>query len=243
MDDKKKIAILAALFIVITGVGAFQFVRSGSPEQPAVAAQGSKPADESKSVEVAKTETPASSKLQSEGESKSEESAHSEAQETGVDPALIVAARLDARDPFDGRKWDLSQQRPEETVKPQPQQRSTTPRTRRPNAGLMGSGFEPMPIGSGNPNLPTVNAGPDGKIIDLQEFQWAVSGTVEGGRPCAVFTDATGKQKLVSVGGSIDPDSQLLSISKGKVTISHRGKTKTLSVGGMNPSATKPEGN
>lgn len=242
MDEKKKIAILATLFIVLIGVGAFSFVKSGSTEQPAVATKETKSTDPG--TAEAPKETESGTAIQGEGEAKSEEAGKTaEAEETGIDPALIVAAKLDARDPFDGRRWDLSLQKPEPT-QPQPQQQRQAPvRTPRPGSGLAGGGFAPLPIGQGNPNLPTVTAGPDGKIVDLQEFQWSVSGTVEGGRPCAVFTDSAGKQKLVAVGGSIDNDSQLLSISKGKVVISHRGKTKTFSVGGMNPSATKPEGN
>jgi hypothetical protein len=242
MDDKKKIAILATLFIVMIGVGAFSFVKSGNTEQP-VAAKETASADKTASAESAAPEGAEGQASKSEGEGKSEEVAKGEAEEAGIDPALIVAAKLDARDPFDGRKWDMSLQKPEPAVQPQPQQRQAPMRTPRQGSGLAGNGFAPLPIGQGNPNLPTVNPGADGKIIDLQDFQWSVSGTVEGGRPCAVFTDAAGKQKLVAVGGSIDNDSHLVSISKGKVTVSHRGKTKTFAVGGMTPSATKPEGN
>lgn len=237
MDDKKKIAALAALFIVMIGVGAFQFIKSGSPEAPAPKAAA---ATEQKSADV-KTEKVASET----GPSGQQADEHADKADTAeetkpeVDPALVAAARLGKRDPFDGRQWDKSLVRPDNTPAPAP----IAPPIQRPRRSISGQlPFDPTKVGvlpeGGGPAIT-----PGGKLPNLDEFPYTVSGTILGDRPCVVVTDAEGKQKVVPVGGSIDGDSQVLSISKGKVTVRHRGKTKTFSVGGMNPSETKQEGN
>lgn len=91
-----------------------------------------------------------------------------------------------------------------------------------------------MPEGGGAPVA-------GNKLPSIDDFPYTVAGTMLGDRPCVVFTDASGKQKLVGAGGAIDGDSRVVSISKGLVTVNHRGKTKTFRVGGMNPSNDKNE--
>ncbi len=106
-----------------------------------------------------------------------------------------------------------------------------------------------MPIGGILPEA-TPNGGgvplPNGagqKMPSIDDFPYTVSGTVMGERPCVVITEnGSGQQKLVPVGGSIDGDSQVVSISKGTVTVRHRGKTKSFPVGGINPSEKKDRG-
>jgi len=241
MDDKKKIAALAALFIVMIGVGAFQFIKSGSPEAPAPKA-ATEPQTASAKTEKVASETDPSGKQADEHAEKTENADKADKAEetkTEVDPALVAAARLGKRDPFDGRQWDKSLVRPDNTPAPP----TIAPPIQRPKRSISGQlPFDPTKVGvlpeGGGPAIT-----PGGKLPNLDEFPYTVSGTILGDRPCVVVTDTEGKQKVVPVGGSIDGDSQVLSISKGKVTVRHRGKTKTFSVGGMNPSETKQEGN
>lgn len=229
MDDKKKIAILGSLFLVMIAVGAFQFAKGGGSDVPAEAvAKSTEASTDADSATAAKSEG-------SEAES-TEEGVTSEA----VDPALIAAARLNPRDPFDGAAWDANRAPAQPNPVAPPQPRVTPPM--RPNT-MGGSGFKPIPIGEGA--LPTPEGSstpiPGGKLPSIEDFPYTVAGTMVGDRPCVLLTDATGKQKLVGVGSSIDGDSQVMSISNGVVTVKHRGKTKTFRVSGMSPSNNKYE--
>lgn len=263
MNDKKKIAILAAMFVVMIGVGAFQFVKAGSSEAAPVAEADKKAETEVKAegeATVAKAEGQGDvTNAEGSGTAKSTEGAKkaldltkgTDAKAPGepgqpgtgiaadVDPALVAAAKLNMRDPFDGRRWDKSLLPPPKApVQQAPQPRSFP----RPGRGLTGN-FPVIPNSTGvvpqagGPGLP------DAGMPNIDEFPYTVTGTVQGNHPCVLFTDKAGKQKLVPVGGSIDGDSQVISISNGKVTVVHNKKTKTFPVGGVTPSNSKQEGN
>jgi type II secretory pathway component PulC len=60
------------------------------------------------------------------------------------------------------------------------------------------------------------------------EFAYQVKGVIVGKKPMAVFEDDNGNQRLVPLGGSLDGDSKVVAIEKGKVRIRHHGKEKTL---------------
>lgn len=241
MDDKKKITILGALFVVMIGVGAFQFTRSSEPApvtEQKIEKSTSETGDTAKKAEGEHQE--ASSE---EGRAKTGETATGTAE--GVDPALVAAARLNPRDPFDGTAWDVNykatQQAAAQAAASAPKPISKPAPRPRP---LGGSGFKPLPIGdAGALPMPEGGSAPvaGNKLPSIDDFPYTVAGTMLGDRPCVVFTDASGKQKLVGAGGAIDGDSRVVSISKGMVTVNHRGKTKTFRVGGMNPSNEKNE--
>jgi hypothetical protein len=72
--------------------------------------------------------------------------------------------------------------------------------------------------------------------VDEPKFSYTLSGIIAGAHGGAVFTDASGNQKLVEVGQGIDGDSVLLSVSRDKVRVKFHAKTLVLTVGG-NPSA------
>lgn len=231
MDEKKKIAILGGLFVVIIGIGAFQFAKGGGSDTPTgETVVSSKP----QHTEQATTEkTP--------GKPASEESdvdANGEVVDATVDPGLIAAARLNPRDPFDGSSWDVNlKAAPTQPSVPAPKQRPTPP----PMKSIGGSGFKPMPIGDGVlPNIAGTADISGGKLPSIEDFPYTVAGTMVGDRSFVLLKDASGKQKLVSEGSSIDGDSRVISISKGQVTVKHRGKTKTFRVGG-NPSNDRNE--
>ena len=69
----------------------------------------------------------------------------------------------------------------------------------------------------GSPTMPVVT-----------KPMYTVKGIMLGSKPLAVFEDGDGNQKLVPVGGSIDGDTQVVAIEKGKVTVSRNGKRHTL---------------
>lgn len=226
MDEKKKIAILGGLFVVMIGIGAFQFAKSGGSDAPAeqnIISSKPERTDETKTEKIPEGTTVEDVDVDVEAD---------------VDPALIAAARLNPRDPFDGSSWDMNLR----AATPQPSVPVEKPRpTPPPIKNIGGSGFKPMPIGDGV--LPNIGGSAEisgGKLPSIEDFPYTVAGTVVGDRSFVLLKDASGKQKLVSVGSSIDGDSRVISISKGLVTVNHRGKTKTFRVGG-NPSNDRNE--
>ena len=232
----KKIPILCALFVVIIGVGAFQFAKGGSPAAEAPPAEkkieGSNADDKSTTATASKDQPEMGVEVGVEG------------QVAAVDPALIAAASLNPRDPFDGSAWDAdrkailqAQAQAAAQTTPKPVNRAPRPR------GMAGAGFKPLPIGGEALPIPEGGSAPvaGGKLPSIDDFPYTVAGTMVGDRPCVLFTDASGKQKLVREGGAIDGDSHVVSISKGLVTVNHRGKTRTFRVGDMDPSKYKNE--
>ncbi|MHB8637250.1 MAG: hypothetical protein ACYC96_12345 [Fimbriimonadaceae bacterium] len=63
-------------------------------------------------------------------------------------------------------------------------------------------------------------------------FGFRLSGLISGRHPAAVFTDASGAQRLVPLHGSLDGDTQLVAVQKGRAVVSYRGKHLRLSLGG-----------
>ncbi len=206
MDDKKKILVMGALFAVVIGVGAFQLTSgglSGPQEKP----------------KGASTQT-----ATAEGEAKDGKKA-TETEFEIRNP--LVAKALPVRDPFQEGKVTTS-------VKPP----STTPQNRTPNRRSNGNSSIP-PF---NPNiggtLPGAYPGGTGTSLqpgvplrDPNAFTMSVTGVIMGTRPAAIFQDDAGNQRLVALGGELDGGSRVTGISRGKVTVSHKGKTVTLTVG------------
>ncbi len=144
--------------------------------------------------------------------------------------AIVAAAALPARDPFDGSMY---QPKPQE-IKPTPPP-TTAPQPRGPRGSITGK-LPPFDPGMGSLPNPTGNGGitlePGKPMVDPTAFGYGVSGVITGAQPAAVFTDANGAQRLISEGGAIDGDSRVISISRGKVVVRHKNKTLTLTVGG-----------
>lgn len=186
--DKKKLIVVAALGLVILGVGVVQ-VMGGSSEPPPVAGkkQSKKVLDDAAKVDPVKNP--------------------------------LLAANLAARDPF--QEPANVESAPKTTPAPQPAtQQKPEPRPGPlPDVEIRGNGF------AGNAPL-TVQAVPEAK------FSFTLSGVMLGEKPMAVFTDAQGNQRLVLLGGSLDPDSQVVSISKDAVAIKFHGKNLRLTVEG-----------
>jgi hypothetical protein len=207
-DDKKKIVVVGVLALVVVAVGAFQF-SSMSAEPPA-----------KKQEQVATTE--------------GQEPAQGSEDKQFEPLNKLVAQALPTRDPF--RMGSLVQDQPVEPA-PQPvqepvrQQKPAAPMQRRPASGLQGE-IPPFNVGLA-PGAQLPGAG--GEVIPFQAenaFNYELAGVMVGERPVAVFKDEKGGQRLVPVGGSLDGDSRVTSITRGKVTVRHKGKTITLTMGG-----------
>lgn len=96
----------------------------------------------------------------------------------------------------------------------------------------------PPPIGGnipkGVPSLPAAS-GPIGiqpMAAPAPTFGYTVAGIIRGDHPAAIFTDSTGAQRLISIGGSLDGDSKLVAVQDGDAIVSFRGKKLRLTVGG-----------
>jgi hypothetical protein len=88
----------------------------------------------------------------------------------------------------------------------------------------------PMPIEG---LLPGPNGQPTGPaVVPEPPFGYSVSGVIVGQHPAAVFTDAQGNQRLVQLGGSLDAETKVIGIEKGKVTVKHGSKTLRFEMGG-----------
>jgi hypothetical protein len=135
----------------------------------------------------------------------------------------IFAMNLRPRDPF---KMPASMT----TVDPKTNPRAPVQRMDPPQ-------IQPMPeisidktggIGSGgvDPVGPVVVQPPE------PQFSYRLSGVMLGAKPMAVFTDLQGNQRLVLLGGALDPESKVLSISKDAVAVRFHGKTLRLTVEG-----------
>jgi hypothetical protein len=134
----------------------------------------------------------------------------------------LLTMNLPARDPFAAAALPQAAKPAPQPAKPDPE-----PEIRHPS-------FPPMQIDKGGLGLGTgpltVQALPEAK------FAFTLSGVMLGAKPMAVFTDATGNQRLILLGGSLDPDSKVISIDKDTVTVRFHGKTLRLTVEG-NPNA------
>jgi hypothetical protein len=213
MDDKKKFGVLAALFVVMIAIGAFQFSKGGAPTPPP-------PAKEKSGEQQAKKEAT------TEGDT-----------DPAEDNANIVAlAPLPGRDPFDGSRYMPKPEQPKPvTQTPEPKPERAEPRL--PAPPRLSGGF--APVGPAMGTLPStggsapIAVAPGAKLEHADDFNYTVSGVILGEKSAAVFTDDKGNQRLIPLGGSLDGDSRLIGVERGKVTVRHRGKNKTFTVGGQ----------
>lgn len=203
-DDKKKMAVLGALGAVVLAIGAFSFMK-GDPAPVDASAS----ADEVVAEEAPKT-------VDEDGK-------------TIMDPTLsaLVTTTYAARDPFQAPASASTGPTTTPEAQPEPPTTSSTPR---PNRTTHVEPWTP-PIGG---SLPTGNGGgmglpnPDGAVYVPQMPSYRVKGVLVGEKSIAVFEDEQGNQKLVPLGGSIDGETTVTKIEKGKVTVRHRGKDRVL---------------
>jgi hypothetical protein len=218
-DDKKKMMILGVLALVMIAVGAFSFMGGGGA--------------------AATTEVVATTETPTEGTDGDGTEAGVEGEEgaegvEGVDSGLptegdgaLALMPLPVRDPFTVPTGldDRIQAAP-----PAPVQQTPAPvaQSSNPQPPAMHAGNAPLtpPMGGG---LPSFGEGNDVSLPPVvAKPQYTVKGIILGTKPLAVFEDGDGNQKLVSVGGSVDGDTRVVAIDKGRVTVSYKGKQHTL---------------
>lgn len=202
MDDKKKIMVMGALVVVVVGIGAFQMT-SGGLSGPQ---EKKSPAKEA----VAAKDDPAKA----------------QAEKAAETPNPLFAKDLPERDPFKEGVISNSVQPP--ATQPTGKQ-LVTRRSQRPGnivPPFDPTGNLPAAFEQGKTSLQGAAA-----IRPPDQFAMTVSGVIMGSRPAAIFQDDQGNQRLVALGGAVDGDSRVTGISQGKVTVSHKGKTVTLTVG------------
>jgi hypothetical protein len=212
MKDKKKLLVMIVLGVAVLGIGAFQFVNMSGSEPPKTASK-SKPKEDAKSEATTQEDAP----------------------KPDQQVASLYQMGMNPRDPFQEGQLPLADgMTPPPTKGQQPIPEPPRPtHAHRPNgiripSPIQGEGWGPLPAGPNGGGGTSVQ--PSTPLRQPGEF--VVTGVITGAKPAAVFVDANGNQRLVTVGGSLDGDSRLVSVEKGKVTIEHKGKTKTLNVGG-----------
>lgn len=220
-NDKKKTLVVAGLGVLLLAVGAFQFIGKGSGSQ-APASQAKKQA--------------AAASVYSNG--KDDKSITKDDADNDPQRQMLMAMVKDPlphRDPF----------QPIGAPEPQDSNPAQQPVTQpaqpvqavKHNGGGRNSNyggapvppFEPLPggtqIGAPGNGANLTKAAP---LRQPSEFAYKVRGILNGPKPMAVFEDDSGNQRLVPLGGSVDGDSKVVGIEKGKVHIRHKGKDKVV---------------
>lgn len=216
-DDKKKLMIVGILFVVILGVGVFQFTAGSAP---APAAQAVTPENAEKVYKEAGLDEKAK---EVEAELKGE----------GDPMQKLYAMGMPARDPFQQTAANLAPK--PEPAKAQPQPQPQAPRSARRSGG--GNGVTLPPFSPMQGSLPNVNVNPNGAGLPnvpnlVPEPGYTVSGVIRGPKNQAVITDSQGNQRLVTEGQSLDGDTKVVAIRDGAVVVQRKGKKETLNVGG-----------
>ena len=214
--DKKKTMVVAGLGVLLLTVGAFQFIGKGSGSTPV--------------AETAKQQATAAKTYAAEAEGKPV----AKAEETDPQRAMLIAMVKDplpSRDPFAPIGSPVQQKAPSQPeIKPPVIQQKSVPHQKwAPDFSPGNKPYDPLP-GNGqavNPaNNPNVSTAPP--LRQPSEFAYRVKGILNGPKPMAVFEDDSGNQRLVPLGGSVDGDSKVVGIEKGKVHIRQRGKDKVV---------------
>lgn len=209
--DKKQIVILATLVVVILAVGAFQFMAPApAPATPYVRSDAAEPDDLEGSEE---------------GAAGTDEEAVLVDENGNPVPKLNAAGQqmvaLAPRDPFQvpGSEAVVDTPPTPPVIAPpiNSAPRVSVPRGNDPYVPPI-SGTLPGGSFSGSGPVAVVESTPNYKVM----------GVIIGEKPMAVFEDDKGNQRLVPLGGSVDGDTTVTKIEKGKVTLRHRGKDKTL---------------
>jgi hypothetical protein len=214
-NEKKKLIVVGALGVAVLAIGAFQFSGMfGGGEEEAT------------SEKVAESKTEDGSEVLTQEEA------------TRQELVAMISGPLPPRDPFEDLTEPVVEEEPEPEVEPTPAptrsqpapRRNTTPRPPSVpgNSSPSLTPFRFDPNGDGGFGI----EGPDGEtsLPAPRGPQNNLKGVVVGKRSAAVFEDEQGNQRLVPLGGSLDGDTEVVSIEKDKVTIRENGKTKTLTI-------------
>ena len=231
--DKKKALVLGALGTALIAVGAFQFIPKGGGSDPAAkpAKAATKTPESPSNRSASGTPTNSTSKI----ESNPGRNPTGDLAKKDVDPQEEMLrnmgkAPLAKRDPF-APQGVIADPTPVVVNQPAPPVNRDTTARPDPVLGRIPP-FDPTNRMTPIPGGPT---GPIGikdatPLRQEGEFAYTMKGVIVGRKPMAVFEDDSGNQRLVPLGGSIDRDTKVVGIEKGKVRIRHRGKDKTLNL-------------
>jgi hypothetical protein len=260
--EKKKLLILGVLALVILCVGAFSLVgghkadvkptpaagghhshryKSADPETPtsttpAATVPGASPTASAPGSDLAKP--PVGQSPFGKPEVVTGKPGASTTASPGGPVAMAPVTEQDfpERDPFDGTKYIPQDKKtvaapPPAAAPAEPVSKSSRKLGNIPPLTITGAD-KGLPTADGSKvNLPALGDKPAAK----DDFDYTVTGVITGDRPTAVFVDGKGDQRLVSLGGSVDGDTRVVSIRRGQVTVDHHGKKRTLSVGADTP--------
>jgi hypothetical protein len=251
MKDNKKTIVLAILGLALVAVGAFQFIPKGGGATP-VAVNAPKKAATKPGTTATNNGTPNATGANSQSAGNeagattsstgTSENGNVAVQETDPQKAILlqmVSKPYPARDPFtpqskvDPNAPTTTAPTPPTTTAPVARQPVASNSTRRPPP--LGGGYKPweaLPSGTGvgassNPAATGPILSKGAPLRQPDEFAYTLKGVLVGSHPMAVFEDDSGNQRLVPLGGSLDGDSKVVGIEKGKVRIRHRGKDQT----------------
>lgn len=206
--EKQKTTVVLALGGVLLAVGAFQFIPKGSP--PAQVSNATKTYSVDEEANLTKNQDEA-------------------AQRDAI--LLTLGGELPPRDPFQMGKPNAVPNTVPTPVQPPtgPTARPTTPRGYTPPVG---GGNRPPTIGG---TLPPINPGgpSGGNGMSVRPGSgYAIVGTVTGERPAAIIRDADGRQRIVPLGGQVDPDTTVVGIDRGRVRVKTKEGERTLNLEG-----------
>ncbi|MBS1708915.1 MAG: hypothetical protein JSS65_09365 [Armatimonadetes bacterium] len=205
-QDKKKLFVIGALVMVLCAIGAFTMMGGGPA--PVASTTGSK-ADAKKDLTEA---------------TKAYAQDPTQAKIGAIIGSISGYGTKEARDPF-----AIPSGVPEIAVTPPAPQapvpgadtHAPAPRQQRPKPLGGGDSIPPW-------TPPTQGAGAaPGPIVP----RFRVKGALVGQKPVVVVEDSSGNQRLVPVGGELEPGTRITSIEKGQVTVSEHGKSKTMPIG------------
>jgi hypothetical protein len=235
LDEKKKMIAVGALGVVLLGMGAFKLLPSGSAPAPAPLAKKT-----AHPTTVASNETASAPKGEA-GNANNAGTGSGAVNSDGMPKITIDPQTLPPRDPFEIPPTTQDMTGAPKTPD-QPGPRTFSHGSSNADRPMPPNRFKKPDVMQGNlPVLPIPDSGhPEGtKTADNSTakpaepvFDYHLGGVMFGAHPVAVFADKAGGQRLVSVGGSIDGDAKLVSLSRDEATISFRGRTLRLPLGG-----------
>lgn len=134
---------------------------------------------------------------------------------------LLAMNTANIRDPFMPPRGAIKPNTPPPAPQPTPP----------PRPDPLPGNFAPMPAPApGGANGLSGGIGGEGATAIPQEPRYKVRGIVIGNRSVAVFEDENGNQRLIPEGGSVDGQTRVKRIERGRVTVETQGKEKALTI-------------
>ena len=231
--EKQKIVIAAVLAVVVVGVGVFQVPGLMGGDQ-----------------------TPPKKASKEQAKNKDTDPLVNPNDEPEMKKGDVIATKYSARDPFAPVQLNGSPipnpiqptANPDSSKNPESAPKVTKSAPRSTHGASGGGNISVPPLLPGTPNGPSgpiaqTNGGgasiggggtslsPAPPLRQPGEPAYSLSGVVTGDTPMAVVRGDDGKEKIVRIGGSLDRDSKIVGISKGKIVVQTKSKRVILRMG------------